>query len=291
VHLTVHGVRNPHGRTSLNLSSCRAWARFGVLFAWTAWCVTWAGCVEWFTPNARRAALWNRHKRRWCRGLFFIFGIELRVCDAAGNDRPLPHGRDHTPTVGTDDTGVGGGALIVANHRSPMDVAILLYLMDGHFMSRADLARWPVIGRAAKRVGTIFVDRTHSSQGAAAIRSAARMLNEGKRVIVFPEGTTHAEGDELLPFRSGAFVALQGTHGRMVPVGLAYPAGAEFREPTFHEHVLRMARRTRMVVGVCIGEPLASRGNADTDRHLAREMIQSLVHTARVHAQRVPTHR
>lgn len=258
--------------------------------------MTWAGCVQWFTPHARRTALWNRHKRRWCRGLFCIFGIELRVCDAAGHARPLPRGWAGMTTVSAhasithtaDILANSTGALIVANHRSPMDVAILLYLTSGHFMSRADLARWPVIGRAAQRVGTIFVDRAHSSQGAAAIRTAARMLREGKRVIVFPEGTTHAQGDELLPFRSGAFVALQDTGARMVPVGMAYPAGAEFHEPTFHEHVLRMARTKRLVVGVCIGESLASSGHAETDRDVARGVIQTLVHTARLHVQSCP---
>jgi 1-acyl-sn-glycerol-3-phosphate acyltransferase len=61
--------------------------------------------------------------------------------------------------------------------------------------------KWPVVGRVAESVGTIFIDRTP-----AALRQShgqvASALNEGYNVVLFPESTT-TRGDNVQPFKRG----------------------------------------------------------------------------------------
>src|SRR6478609_5701447 len=100
--------------------------------------------------------------------------------------------------------------------------------IEANTVSRADLAGWPVIGLAARRVGTLFVDRSDKRSGAAVINAMITGLESGRGVMVYPEGTTFA-GDEVRPFRAGAFLAAQRAGAEIVPVGIAYGGdGASF---------------------------------------------------------------
>jgi 1-acyl-sn-glycerol-3-phosphate acyltransferase len=170
--------------------------------------------------------------------------------------------------------------LIVANHRSPFDIGVLLSLFGGHALSRADLAGWPVLGLAARRAGTIFVDRESEASGASALRTIRRRLSEGATILVFPEGATF-EGDEVRPFKPGAFAALRGLDAEIVPVGLVYDPGVEFVEESFVEHVLRVAARPRTRCVVNIGTSLPAHGRAKDLAESAHGVVQHLVTGAR----------
>lgn len=174
--------------------------------------------------------------------------------------------------------------LVVANHRSPFDIGVLLSLFGGHALSRADLASWPVLGLAARRAGTIFVDREDGASRAAALRTIRRRLAAGASVLVFPEGATF-EGDEVRAFQAGAFAALRGLDVELVPVGLAYDPGAEFVEESFVRHVVRVAGRpvTRCVVNIGTARPASGRPQ-ELATTLQRE-VQELVAQARLHWQ------
>jgi 1-acyl-sn-glycerol-3-phosphate acyltransferase len=184
----------------------------------------------------------------------------------------------------TADVASAGGRLIVANHRSAIDVAVLLEIFGGHMVSRADLASWPLIGASARSVGTIFVDRTSTASGAGAIREIRRLLAAGQRVILFPEGTTF-EGDLVRPFQGGAFIAALRTNAAIVPVGIAYEAGsgAAFVDESFTRHLVRMsgAERSRVFVRVGSAIPVRPGAHAAELASLSRAEVQRLVHEAR----------
>lgn len=209
----------------------------------------------------KRSYQWMlRCQQLWGRGTFFIFGCRLSV-ENMGNVRQ--------------------GSLIIANHRSPLDIAILLNLFGGHFVSRHDLADWPVVGWAAGVIGTIFVNRSSSASGAAAVRSMSNVLRSGKNLLVFPEGKTCA-GDEVLAFRRGAFLALEtsGAHG-VIPVGLAYDNGLEFTEDSFKKYLWRVTAYHKPRVVAVIGASMVLSGNATQSAHAAHDMVQDLVRRAR----------
>ncbi|XP_031617252.1 1-acyl-sn-glycerol-3-phosphate acyltransferase alpha [Contarinia nasturtii] len=106
------------------------------------------------------------------------------------------------------------GAVVVINHQSGIDLTVLAYL-------------WPVIGRAtvvAKREvlyafpfgiaaylwGTLFIDKSNTTDSVNRLNKETHAIREmDAKLLIFPEGTRH-QGDELLPFKKGAFhIAIQ----------------------------------------------------------------------------------
>jgi 1-acyl-sn-glycerol-3-phosphate acyltransferase len=202
-----------------------------------------------------------RWVRRWAAGLLALFGVERRF-----SGQPVRWG--------------GGPRLVVANHRSPLDIIVLLECFGGFVLARHDLAVWPMLGFAARESGTIFVDRNDARSGVKAIREIRKRLVEGHTVIVFPEGTTHA-GDEVHPFQGGALAAVRGLDVELLPVGIAYRPGAEFVNEGFGQHVLRAAQRARTPVAVCVGRPLRANAKREVLAAALRDEVQALVHAAR----------
>jgi 1-acyl-sn-glycerol-3-phosphate acyltransferase len=176
------------------------------------------------------------------------------------------------------------GRLVVANHRSTADILVLLGAFGGRMVSRAALARWPLIGVAARVAGTVFVDRADAASGARTVRAIGRRLSDRQAVIVFPEGTTYA-GDEVRPFRAGAFVAALRSGADVIPVGLAYArdSQAAFVGESFPAHLSRMTAADPSALAMCVGAPIAvdrkARSGALRDR--AHEEVQRLVLDAR----------
>lgn len=218
------------------------------------------GDKKWATRDRITAA--------WSRGLLRIFGVELVLGGAA----PGPTG-----------VGRGRGRVVVANHRSIIDIAILLSTFGGAVLSRADLATWPIMGPAARAAGTIFVDRSDKTSGQGAIAQMVARLDENDTICLFPEGTTYSD-DEVRPFKPGAFVAAARARVPVVPVGLAYPdEGAGFGDETFVAHLGRLAATARMVVHAEIGAPLAIEDGEGVDsfRERCRGEVARLVAVAR----------
>jgi 1-acyl-sn-glycerol-3-phosphate acyltransferase len=213
-------------------------------------------------PAPERATVFDRHAVPWARAALRSLGARVVVAPR--------------PPIATT-----GPRLVVSNHRTTLDAVVLLSLFGGHFLSRGDLAEWPLIGRAARSAGVVFVDREDKRSGASAIRRIRRLLREGRTVSVFPEGTTHT-GDEVRPFLAGAFVAARALDIEIVPVGLAYPPGTEWFGESFASHATKLAARTRTDIVVCIGDPRRSAGMGTAELAEAmRAEVQALVHRAR----------
>lgn len=212
-------------------------------------------------PAAQRHAAFERHARAWARRVLSLSGVHLHV-------EPSPRLPD-------------GPLLVVASHRTTFDPLVVLSLFGGHILSRGDVADWPVVGRGARALGVVFVDRSNRSSGAAAIRTIRRLLREGRTVTVFPEGTTH-RGDEVHPFLPGAFAAARGLDVDVLPVGLAYPPGSEWEGEGFSSHASRVVGTRRTDVGVRIGEPvhLGTVRSADAAARM-RDEVQRLTTEAR----------
>jgi 1-acyl-sn-glycerol-3-phosphate acyltransferase len=179
--------------------------------------------------------------RRWASSLLRLFSVSVVV---RGNVLP--------PTREGER-----GRLIVANHRSAIDIGVILSTLGGRMVSRGDLATWPLVGAAARATGTIFVDRASANSRAATVRAIQAHLEKGQTITIFPEGTTFS-GDEVRPFHRGAFIAAAHAGATILPVGLAYPAasGAAFLDETFLAHLGRMAKSDATRMGLAVGEPI-----------------------------------
>jgi len=210
---------------------------------------------------SRSPAVYDRWLRAWARGVLRIFGVRLTL-------------------EGTAPPPARGARLVVCNHRSPVDILVLLSLFGGRILSRADLARWPIVGAAARQAGTIFVDRESEASGARAIRTVRRHLAAGSTISVFPEGATYP-GDEVRAFRPGAFLPLRGLDVELFPVGLAYPPGTEFWQESFVKHVSRVATQPATQIVVCCGAGWVPEGGARKLAEEAQAEVQALTERAR----------
>jgi lyso-ornithine lipid O-acyltransferase len=128
-------------------------------------------------------------------------------------------------------------ALFIANHTSYLDIEILGATIDGSFVSKAEVANWPLFGWLAKLQRTVFIDR-HKSATAGHRGAIIERLDRGDRLILFPEGTS-SDGNQVLPFKSSLFSVAEYRHDgvpiTVQPVSVAYvrldgiPIGRSFR--------------------------------------------------------------
>ncbi|WP_437636283.1 lysophospholipid acyltransferase family protein [Sorangium sp. So ce854] len=235
---------------------------------------------------ADREVVLHTWMRRYGRALLKLYGLDARVggLDAAGvAPGPGAAGRDRPGAAycpGRDPSGLG--RMFVMNHRSALDIMVTLAFFEATVVSRADLAGWPVIGMAARRVGTLFVDRASKRSGSAVVHAMCTALKGGRGVMVYPEGTTFA-GDEVRPFRAGAFTAACRAGAEIVPVGLAYGgADSSYVDESFAAHMVRVSRARRIPVALQVGAPIATAGrHVDAVRDDSHQAVQALVRRAR----------
>lgn len=110
-----------------------------------------------------------------------------------------------------------GGAIIAPNHASYWDPPLVGASISGYevyFMAKKELFRFPVFGTILKLIHTFPVDR--GKQDIAAFRTALRVLNGGKTLVVFPEGV-RGKGGRLKPPQPGIAWLAQKTRFPVVP--------------------------------------------------------------------------
>ncbi len=88
-----------------------------------------------------------------------------------------------------------GPALLCANHNTFLDMFLLGYKLDRwiYWMAKEELFKNPIAGFLFKKLGAFSVKRGAADVGS--IKNAYRLLEEGKIVGIFPQGTRrHAGG-------------------------------------------------------------------------------------------------
>lgn len=98
----------------------------------------------------------------------------------------------------------GEAVLFVGNHISYLDIPLLMSVAGNiSFVAKHELSRWPLFGEAAKKAETIFVKRESGLSRKNTRATIHKALREGKRIALFPSGTTCLREDK--PWRRGAF--------------------------------------------------------------------------------------
>ncbi|MEM9352492.1 MAG: lysophospholipid acyltransferase family protein [Planctomycetota bacterium] len=228
--------------------------------------------LETIVRRADEGALASLWAQRWSRAFFTLLRVDF---EARG---PFVEGGLFYP--GTDDSSVG--RIFVMNHRSGLDIAVALYVAEGRLLSRKDLASWPVIGGIARRLGTVFVDRSSRRSGATALREMQRVLESGQGITVFPEGAALGE-NAVRPFHQGAFNAARRAGAEIVPIGVAYSnEDALYRAESFGAHMARAISLPAMAIRVEVGEPIPEQGRTAVEwREETRGAVQQLLDSAR----------
>lgn len=123
--------------------------------------------------------------QNWARGMLKRLGIELEVVGAPARNESL---------------------LLVSNHISWLDIVALHAACYCRFVSKADVARWALLGTLASGAGTLYVKRDSRRDAMRLVHRMAEALKDGDIIAVFPEGTT-GDGSSVLPFHSSLLQA------------------------------------------------------------------------------------
>lgn len=109
--------------------------------------------------------------------------------------------------------------LICANHQSLFDILILDSMLPVQFryVVKKELSSIPILGWCLKFEKQVLVDRSNRRKGIESIKRAGDLINNGRSVAVFPEGTRSTDG-EVKEFRKGSLLIAFGTNAPIVPV-------------------------------------------------------------------------
>jgi 1-acyl-sn-glycerol-3-phosphate acyltransferase len=108
--------------------------------------------------------------------------------------------------------------LLAFNHASNLDaLALLAVLPPGFsFVAKSELGGNPLLRRALRRLGVLFVERFDAKRGLEDTARLEAAVRGGGSLIVFPEGTNRRIPG-LFPFRMGAFQIAARTGAPIVP--------------------------------------------------------------------------
>ena len=179
-------------------------------------------------PRINRIYRWMR---RLSRSLMSVWFREINIVD----DENIPP---------------EGGVIFISWHPSGLIDPMLMHAsLPGRLsmIAKHTLFNIPVLGRLIRGAGAVPIERaqdTEDREGAKSrnkqqLDNVAKVVAEGGRLIIFPEGTTHNESN-VKRARSGAARILLAAHRKaekegfaapkLVPVGLHYSESSTFRE-------------------------------------------------------------
>ncbi|HSI64598.1 MAG TPA: lysophospholipid acyltransferase family protein [Candidatus Saccharimonadia bacterium] len=137
--------------------------------------------------------------------------------------------------VGDPSLDIPGGVLIVSNHESFFDPPMVGIAFDQelHYLARKSLFSNPVARVLYRALNSIPVDQDRPDM--TSLKTVIRFLKEGKRVLVFPEGSRTLDGD-MLPGEPGVGLIVAKAGVPVLPVRIfgtrkALPRGGSFPQP------------------------------------------------------------
>lgn len=212
--------------------------RLSQLMLHLAWGVTLAGLAfSWFSP-ARR----DRIIMAWSRRLLTVLGVRAHLAGAPN----LP-----------------GGALLVCNHVSWLDVYLIYAAQRVHFVSKSEVRAWPVAGWLAHKTGTLFLERGRRADTARVNAEMRTLMQSGAWVAVFPEGTT-SDGRGLRRFLPSLLQPAVELNCPIVPAALRYrtldndysAAPAYIDEMSLWQSLMRIIGEPGLIAELRFGEPI-----------------------------------
>lgn len=161
-----------------------------------------------FDPSGR---LYAWHARRWARLMLSLNMVRVTVT-----------GEEHLPET---------PVIFMSNHQSNFDILSLLAAMPRKFywIAKKELFEIPIFGSSMRRGGYIPLDRADGRKALQSLDETAAAIQQGKSVVLFPEGTRSTDG-KLLPFKRGGFILARKAAVPVIPVtingsGRINPAG------------------------------------------------------------------
>lgn len=234
-----------------------ACARFLSVFVYTVCCLFLIAFVFPRSTDEKKGRIIRRWAGKLPRWLGIRVEVEGRIAEEAVHDCGITPG--------------AMGRLVVSNHVSFLDIFSLDSVVPSAFVAKAEIAKWPVFGGIAKAVNTIFIERGNRKALLGIGSNMQKALEEGKTLLMFPEGTT-SDGTGLLKLHANLFDAAAKTGAEVIPVVLRYKSRGEITTAPAYvgkvglfECLWKVVNTQDLTILIKIGEPI--RPMAGEDRH------------------------
>jgi len=191
----------------------------------------------------------------WARVTCMVFNIQIQI---------------------EGDASLKPGSLIVANHVGSPDIFVLGACFQGFFVSKAEVADWPLFNWLARLGQTVFTDRSKRHQVKAVIQQIEARLNDNHSVFLFPEAQA-TDGTDVVPFKSAVFEAAVLASRPVVPVEIRYhddhqPTIAYYKD-SFASHIMALLKAPRLSVTVTVLPEISAGADRQT---LAAKSYQAI---------------
>ena len=178
-----------------------------ILFAgfWTLWTALFGLILIGIIALGSPPKLVRACTRLWARGVIFLLKSIVGITHELS-------GMEHLP---------GQPCLIVSNHQSAWEtITYLLFFPEVAIITKIELLKIPVFGAYLKRSPMIPIDR---DAGTKALRQMVdegqRAMEQGRSVLIFPEGTRQAPGTKI-EFKRGVELLYSKLNAPLLPVAM-----------------------------------------------------------------------
>jgi 1-acyl-sn-glycerol-3-phosphate acyltransferase len=136
--------------------------------------------------------------RTWARSILTAAGARARI---------------HNPESLSRET----GAVYISNHVSWFDVFVLAAELPRYsFIAKSELRKIPLFRYGAEAAGIVFLDRDNRKAAFESYKVAAKEVERGRSIVVYPEGT-RGRDYHLRPFKKGPFVLAIASQCPIIP--------------------------------------------------------------------------
>jgi 1-acyl-sn-glycerol-3-phosphate acyltransferase len=136
--------------------------------------------------------------RTWARSMLRSAGVQVQI---------------HNPEL----ISRAQGAVYISNHVSWFDVfALAAELPRYSFIAKSELRKIPLFGYGAEAAGIVFLDRHNRKAAFESYKEAAKEVERGRSIVVYPEGT-RGRDYHLRPFKKGPFVLAIASQCPIIP--------------------------------------------------------------------------
>lgn len=122
----------------------------------------------------------------WARHVFSVMGVRVRV-----------NGRQRLPSEKV--------LCVVSNHQGAADIPLVVGFVPRNlgFIAKKELSHIPVLSNWMRAIHSVFLERSSPRHARFAMQKAAALMQKGRAMILFPEGT-RSRGPEMGRFKTGA---------------------------------------------------------------------------------------
>ena len=122
---------------------------------------------------------------------------------------------------GAENIPKSGATLFVANHQSYMDIPVMMSVIERPvgFVAKEELGRIPFFAQWIVYMKCVLITRGDTRKALVAILQAAKLLQQGHSLVLYPEGTRSIDGS-LGEFKAGSLKAAQKGKAIVVPVAI-----------------------------------------------------------------------